>query len=149
MFESNNVPKIFTFLPLLLAALFPIKLPTKGMKCCLRQTNVLKFAGEDTRHRPLLPTSFPGPFPLQGKGPGNEVTLLRARACGARWLVPTVRICTSPCEIMTTGRLRAVPHLPSPSLAQLHSSFRASLFFRSILETRPTITENWYELPVV
>ena len=40
----KNVPELFTFLPSLLAALFPIKLPSIRTKCCLRQYNFSNFS---------------------------------------------------------------------------------------------------------
>ena len=65
-----------------MAALFPIKLPLKLTKCCLRQSIFLKkfILEEDTPTTPLW-----------------------APACGARWLVPRVRTHISSCEILATG----------------------------------------------
>ena len=52
-FKFKNVPELFTFLPSLLAALFPIKLPVKHRKC-LGQCNCSKFSGG----------GYPSPRPL-------------------------------------------------------------------------------------
>ena len=117
-----KVPELFTFLPSLLAVLFPIKLPSKRTKCCLRQSNLSKFSGE-----------------------GYCQTPLRARAYGARWLVPTSRIHTSPNEIqLATGLEPVVAHLYLYNYLYIQTGTALRLRLNGGLS--PTFLADWIKL---